>query len=100
MISMTIPKQYVCVPRDAVIAWQHRSWDEMVAAAEAGVDGLSLAAEPKKQVPDLKSTAPGATKAVDDYPFRVQGQMVFRQGQARWDGAARVNTAMLHTQGW
>lgn len=99
-MMMTIPKVFVCVPRDVCASWWPRPWAELLAAAEAGVAGLALVENPMKQVPDMKSVKSGAMKDVDDYPYVKRGCMVFRQGQAFWDGADRVNKALLHTQGW
>lgn len=97
---MIIPRLFVCVPRAVCASWWPRPWAEMLASAEAGVDGLVVVVDPKVQVPDRKSSEPNAMKDVDDYPYTKRGYMAFRQGHAFWDGAARVDKAMLHTQGW
>jgi hypothetical protein len=99
-MMMTLPKVFVCVPRAVCASWWPKPWDEMLAAAHEGVDGMVVADNPRKLVPDFKSTKPNAMKEVEDYPYVVREHMVFRQGQAFWDGSGRTNTAMLHTQGW
>jgi hypothetical protein len=97
---IVLPRVFVVVPRVVCGDWWPRPWSELVAAAESGVGGLSMAVNPVKKIPNLTSPEPGATKDVDDYPYVVRGHMVFRQGQANWDGPARTETAFLHTQGW
>lgn len=99
-MRMVLPKLFVCVPREVCASWWPRPWDEMLAAAQAGEAGLVVADNPKVKVPDRKSPDPNAVKEIDDYPYSKRGYMVFRQGQESWDGPARINTAMLHTQGW
>lgn len=33
---------FIAIPKTVVTTWCHRPWDEVLAAAEAGIDGLSV----------------------------------------------------------
>jgi hypothetical protein len=98
-VNMKIPSEYVVVPRAVCKAWWPKPYSEIRAAAEAGVDGIELAQQPKKLVPDPKSVEKDAMKEVDDYPYIVRGAMVFREA-GRFEGFNREDVATLHTQGW
>ena len=97
-------RRFVAVPREVVTRWHHKPFSELWAAADTGVDGISRVVDPgiDKEV-EYKDSRTGEfakkTIFVQDYPYYVRNQSVFRPS-GKSEGFDRDDVAALHTQGW